>query len=427
MGLWARADWQENGPSGGNWALWAVFRPNSKFERKRRRKMEIRDITQVAYEMFRVKEDRLRMGYEDEIALMARKYEGLKQLLVRSRQDYYRLLNDVKSKLTPTIPEGLNEKKRKESVLKVQNQENAPVNTAKLSVQQKVQTSRINETVKKVDPTPPLIRPNPTENLEEMLFSNDAFLSADLSKKTMKKPAQVSVSETSDSLEEDEEPDPTIFDKKFLSDQSPNKEKKQKNKRKLEFISSASPSTKNMQNPERTFVSKYQKPAPQQERIMLDSVEKISTVSNESPHKTAHQRNEKNISKSSSSPDLPPRPVSVRSLIQPNVHKSLSEKQLPNKQNNNSNSNNNNNNNSRQPLKMVEVIRNKAERDALRGFQCEECAAFYNAQIQQGILDPSNIKDFLQYCSRHKAKYTPPSTPEGFWDLTLRTPDEWKK
>jgi hypothetical protein len=387
--------------------------------------MEIRDITQVAYEMFRVKEDRLRMGYEDEIAHMARKYEGLKQLLVRSRQDYYRLLNEVKSKLNPTISEELNEKKRKESVFKVQNQENSPLNTTKLPVQQKVQTFRVNETVKKVEPTPPLIKPKRTENLEEMLFSNDAFLTVDLAKKTTKKPTQVSVSGTSDSLEEDEEPDPTIFNKKLFSDRSPNKETKQKNKRKLEFISSPSPSTKNIQNPERTFVSKYRKPTPQQELIMLDSVEKISTVSNESPQKTG-QRNEKKISKSSSSPDLPPRPVSVRSLIQPNVNKSLSEKHLPNKLSNNSNGNINNNN-SRQPLKMVEVIRNKAERDALRGFQCEECAAFYNAQIQQGILDPSNIKDFLQYCSRHKAKYTPPSTPEGFWDLTLRTPDEWKK
>ena len=35
-------------------------------------------------------------------------------------------------------------------------------------------------------------------------------------------------------------------------------------------------------------------------------------------------------------------------------------------------------------------------------------------------------REVLQSCSRHKAKWTPPATPEGFWNLTLETPDDWK-
>jgi len=35
-------------------------------------------------------------------------------------------------------------------------------------------------------------------------------------------------------------------------------------------------------------------------------------------------------------------------------------------------------------------------------------------------------REVLQACSRHKARWTPPGTPEGFWGLTLHTPDDWK-
>jgi hypothetical protein len=32
----------------------------------------------------------------------------------------------------------------------------------------------------------------------------------------------------------------------------------------------------------------------------------------------------------------------------------------------------------------------------------------------------------VQLHSRHRNRSTPPSTPEGFWDLTVLTPEEWK-
>ncbi|KAJ1440193.1 hypothetical protein B484DRAFT_391440 [Ochromonadaceae sp. CCMP2298] len=48
----------------------------------------------------------------------------------------------------------------------------------------------------------------------------------------------------------------------------------------------------------------------------------------------------------------------------------------------------------------------------------------------QGIynMDDEQVRrDVLQRCSRHKSRYTPPSTPEGYWQLTLNTPDDWKE
>jgi hypothetical protein len=78
--------------------------------------------------------------------------------------------------------------------------------------------------------------------------------------------------------------------------------------------------------------------------------------------------------------------------------------------------------------KCVESVRSKTLRAALPGFTCEECLKFYETMQQQGIYcmsDSQVRRDILQGCSRHKARWTPPSTPEGFWNLTLQTPDDW--
>ena len=76
-------------------------------------------------------------------------------------------------------------------------------------------------------------------------------------------------------------------------------------------------------------------------------------------------------------------------------------------------------------VRCVEVVRKKNEREALRGHQCSECAAYYTALVQQGIVSEENMEEMLQQCSRHKAKWSPPHTPEGYWDLTVRTPEKW--
>jgi hypothetical protein len=117
----------------------------------------------------------------------------------------------------------------------------------------------------------------------------------------------------------------------------------------------------------------------------------------------------------------------VDSFLSPVLLSPQSGKNNNNNQNNNNNHNKNRNNN-RPSLKVMEVVRKKEERAALRGFPCDDCVAFYNAQIQQKIIDPNNLNDFLKLCSKHKAKYTPSSTPEGFWDLTMgEDPHEWKQ
>jgi hypothetical protein len=76
--------------------------------------------------------------------------------------------------------------------------------------------------------------------------------------------------------------------------------------------------------------------------------------------------------------------------------------------------------------KFVEVVRKKNKRDALPGHACPECAKFYEAMIQQGIFTKETLPKVMKACSKHKAKYLPPDTPDGFWDLDITTPPEWK-
>jgi len=77
--------------------------------------------------------------------------------------------------------------------------------------------------------------------------------------------------------------------------------------------------------------------------------------------------------------------------------------------------------------KCIEVVRNKAARASLPGHECDECKRFYSAMIEQGIFQPGEKLHMLKECSRHKARWTPPSTPEGFWELSLNTPSEWNR
>jgi hypothetical protein len=77
------------------------------------------------------------------------------------------------------------------------------------------------------------------------------------------------------------------------------------------------------------------------------------------------------------------------------------------------------------PIKFTEVMRNKAARECLPGTTCNECNSFYKALLDQGIMTPNGYEEKLKMCSRHKAQWTPPTTPEGFWDLSVNTPKEW--
>uniref|UniRef100_A0A6B2LIH7 DNA endonuclease activator Ctp1 C-terminal domain-containing protein n=1 Tax=Arcella intermedia TaxID=1963864 RepID=A0A6B2LIH7_9EUKA len=61
-----------------------------------------------------------------------------------------------------------------------------------------------------------------------------------------------------------------------------------------------------------------------------------------------------------------------------------------------------------------EPIRNKQERQKLKGRECLHCQKFYDA-INQGDHKFDRGK-FVNECSRHKEMFTPPSTPPGYWD-----------
>jgi len=71
--------------------------------------------------------------------------------------------------------------------------------------------------------------------------------------------------------------------------------------------------------------------------------------------------------------------------------------------------------------------KSKEEREALPGHTCEHCKKWFRSRVDTGIITEEQYLDHLKECSRHKAKYTPPSTPPGLWLLTIPSPEEWKK
>ncbi|XWS35491.1 hypothetical protein CRYUN_Cryun20dG0001900 [Craigia yunnanensis] len=73
-------------------------------------------------------------------------------------------------------------------------------------------------------------------------------------------------------------------------------------------------------------------------------------------------------------------------------------------------------------FKYVEPVRKKAEREKLRGFECNQCKKFYDAVLNNGDQDnEEHNKNFRcehhDGVSRHRYKYVPPMTPEGFWNI----------
>ncbi|KFR03993.1 DNA endonuclease RBBP8 [Nipponia nippon] len=59
----------------------------------------------------------------------------------------------------------------------------------------------------------------------------------------------------------------------------------------------------------------------------------------------------------------------------------------------------------------IEVIRKKEERRKLPGHTCKECEIYY-ADIPEEEREKK-----LASCSRHRFRYTPPNTPENFWEV----------
>jgi hypothetical protein len=70
-----------------------------------------------------------------------------------------------------------------------------------------------------------------------------------------------------------------------------------------------------------------------------------------------------------------------------------------------------------------EVVRGKAAREGLNGYQCKECGDFFDAVFGGEGAKFYNRCDFVS-CSRHRARHTPPSTPDGFWNLSFADEQE---
>ncbi|GAB1600796.1 uncharacterized protein LOC115210247, partial [Argonauta hians] len=69
------------------------------------------------------------------------------------------------------------------------------------------------------------------------------------------------------------------------------------------------------------------------------------------------------------------------------------------------------------------VVRKKQQRKLLNGYTCHECVKYYKAK---GLSD-EEIKKQVGDCSKHRAKYKPPNTPDHFWSIGFPDTEECEK
>uniref|UniRef100_A0A803L196 DNA endonuclease activator Ctp1 C-terminal domain-containing protein n=2 Tax=Chenopodium quinoa TaxID=63459 RepID=A0A803L196_CHEQI len=76
-------------------------------------------------------------------------------------------------------------------------------------------------------------------------------------------------------------------------------------------------------------------------------------------------------------------------------------------------------------FKYVEPVRKKAERENLNGIECKQCKKFYDAVLsnaKDGEVDGQKFRcEHHDGVSRHRYRYAPPLTPEGFWNIGFDT------
>lgn len=74
-------------------------------------------------------------------------------------------------------------------------------------------------------------------------------------------------------------------------------------------------------------------------------------------------------------------------------------------------------------FKYRESVRKKADRENLKGVECKQCKKFYDAVLPGGRANGDGTGSTSLRCehhdgvSRHRYKYAPPLTPEGFWNI----------
>ncbi|ESQ45294.1 hypothetical protein EUTSA_v10010216mg [Eutrema salsugineum] len=73
---------------------------------------------------------------------------------------------------------------------------------------------------------------------------------------------------------------------------------------------------------------------------------------------------------------------------------------------------------SKKGFKHVESVRKKAERENLKGIECKQCKKFYDAVLPENEGNGKSLRcEHHEGVSRHRYKYAPPMTPEGFWNI----------
>jgi hypothetical protein len=74
-------------------------------------------------------------------------------------------------------------------------------------------------------------------------------------------------------------------------------------------------------------------------------------------------------------------------------------------------------------FKYIQPVRKKADRENLKGVECKQCKKFYDAVLPDGRVNGNGMDSTSMRCehhdgvSRHRYRYAPPSTPDGFWNI----------
>ncbi|RLM54303.1 protein gamma response 1 [Panicum miliaceum] len=74
-------------------------------------------------------------------------------------------------------------------------------------------------------------------------------------------------------------------------------------------------------------------------------------------------------------------------------------------------------------FKYRESVRKKADRENLKGVECKQCKKFYDAVLPDDRANGDGAGSTSLRCehhdgvSRHRYRYAPPLTPEGFWNI----------
>eukprot|EP00466_Bigelowiella_natans_P000597 jgi/Bigna1/125938/aug1.1_g646 len=70
-------------------------------------------------------------------------------------------------------------------------------------------------------------------------------------------------------------------------------------------------------------------------------------------------------------------------------------------------------------IACLPVVRRKAEREAMKGFACSQCEAWYN-EVKDTVDDAELLgRNLCDHVSRHRRNFDIPKSPEGFWDISF--------